>query len=136
MYLGQDEPEPGTPEFGAMAAARRANILSGNVFPSVMPSPGSPDFIGPVAPADSSSPDYGPGSVSATAAQRRAAIAATPIPATSGPPLLYLPAKYAAQGVEAAAAAAGKGLFSGVGPIVAVAAGVGLYFLFFRGRRG
>ena len=37
MYLGQDEPEPGTPEFGAQAAARRAAILGTPIPPTNAP---------------------------------------------------------------------------------------------------
>jgi len=86
VYLGQDdEPEPGTPEFGQRAA------------------------------------------------QRRAAILATPLPPTSGPPLLYLPAQAVAQGVQSAAGAIGKGLFSGAGGLlVAGAIAFGLYALMRR----
>lgn len=88
MYLGQDEPEPGTPEFGQQAA------------------------------------------------QRRAAIGLTPIPPTSGPPLLYLPAQQLAAGVQTAAGALGKGLFSGASNLIVLAAiGYGAYLLFSKGRR-
>jgi hypothetical protein len=128
MYLG-DDPEPGTPEFGAMAAARRAALLG-------QPAPGG--FIGPMPDPsyydDSSAPpvDYGPGSISYTAAQRKATIAATPIPRTSGPPLLYLPTRAVADAASGAASAVGRGLLSGLGPVALVGAGVALYFLMRR----
>lgn len=37
MYLGQDEPEPGTPEFGQRAADRRAAITSTPIPPTYGP---------------------------------------------------------------------------------------------------
>lgn len=86
MYLG-DDPEPGTPEFGQQAAARRAAILS------------------------------------------------TPIPPTSAPPLLFLPAQAVARGVAAGARAVGEGLFSSSGGLLIVGGlALGAYLLF-KGRR-
>jgi hypothetical protein len=88
VYLGQDEePEPGTPEFGARAAQRRASIYS------------------------------------------------TPIPPTSGPPLLFLPAQAVGRAAAAGAQAAGQGLFSGLGNVLVIGGLLfGAWYLFGRRR--
>ncbi len=117
MYLGQ-MPEPGTPEFGIMAAYRR-DLLTGAI-PSTM------SF-------EAYKARQTPGSISATAEARRAAIARTPIPETYGPPLPQLPLKYAGEAASAAGAAALKGL-EGIAPILLIGGAVFLGYLFWSRR--
>lgn len=89
MYLAgpdDEEPEPGSPEFGQRAAQRRASIWS------------------------------------------------TPLPTTSGPSWLFLPAQALGRGVSTAVGSATEGLAKGLGPMLTIG-GLALAGLYLWRRR-
>ncbi len=121
MYVLGQLPEPGTPEFGQLAAYRRA-ILNGAI-----PSTESFEQYKAEHPITATQ-TYGPTSIQAVARRRRAAIAATPIPETYGPPESY----YVSKAAGAAGEAALGGLKIGTAALVLGAALLVGFFLWRR----